>query len=146
MRFERVPLVWVVFLIVPPLWATANLLGTACYYAKVEGFTAGWQNASVGVGEAYGDSGWLFREFTPCCVFIAGASMVWPRRIRWLVAGVLLVWLGWIAWNSLSAWHRHSNRDAPSVIFLLAAGVSLSLRSMYGFVVERIARFRTLGP
>lgn len=145
-RFRRLPLVWTVFIVAPPLWAVANLLRTTCQYAAVEGFEAGWRNASVGIADAYGDAGWLFREFTPCCACIAGAAMVWPRRLRWWIAAGLLLWLARLSWTSVPTWHRHLDRDAPSALFLLIAAGSLSLRAVYGFAISRLSYLRTVGP
>jgi len=144
--FGRLPLVWAVFLVVPPLWASSNLLGTAWWYARVEGFEAGWRNASVGISEAYSSSGWLFEEFAPCCAAIAAASMVWPKRLRWWVATALVAWMAWLAWTSVSSWHRHPGRDAPNAHFVLLAAAVLAVRAAVLYQTRVIVQLRTEGP
>ncbi|MDP1661858.1 MAG: hypothetical protein Q8L55_08065 [Phycisphaerales bacterium] len=139
----RLPLIWLIFLVVPPMWAYANLIGTTVRYARVEGFRAGWRNASVAFGEQI--TFWDYYELlAPCVLCTALASIFWPRRARWLIAAGLFLFLGWTSWHSVNSWHRHDYfvRHLPVGFLLLFAMCSTTFRAVYLYFRSVRARNR----
>ncbi len=139
----RLPVIWLIFLIVPPLWAYANLFGTTFRYATVEGFSAGWRNASVAFGEAV-TIGEYYELLTPCAIFIALAAIFWPWRTRWLIAAALVLFIGWASWSNVNSWHRHNYyaRDVPVRLLIQIAAFSVATRAVYLYFRSLAARNR----